>query len=108
MKTWQWAAVGVAAIVGAYTWQGFRPSSGFNQPPRQPRPDDDIARLTDSAAPHCHPQQHHAGYVYTPHRFPRTTGGEVTALIHKGYSTMRVPNVNDVQWIIAPPSEAMW
>jgi hypothetical protein len=51
------------------------------------------------------PQDHHAGYVYTPHRFPRTTGGEVTAAIHRGFSPMRVPRSEDVQWLIAPPSE---
>ena len=108
MKTWHWAAVIAGILAGAYLWKSLAPTGGFNQPPRQPHPDDDIARLTDSGAPHCHPQQHHAGYFYTPHRYPRTVGGEITAVIHRGYSTMRVPNVNDVQWIIAPPSEVMW
>ena len=109
MKTWHWLALGFLAVAGVYAWQQLRPTGGFNQPPKQVPPDDDIARLTDSAAPHCHPEQHHAGYVYSPHRYPRATGGEITALIHRGYSTMRVPGATpDVQWIIAPPSEAMY
>lgn len=105
MKTWHWLALGFLAIAGAYAWQELAPTGGFNQPPKQPHPDDDLARLTDSAAPHCHPEQHHQGYVYTPHRYPRTTGGEITAAIHGGFSSMRVPNETDVQWLIAPPSE---
>jgi hypothetical protein len=108
VKPVHWIALGAGALVGAWLWQGLHPTGGFNQPPEQPHPDDDIARLTDSAAPHCHPEQHHEGYVYTPHRYPRTTGGEITALIHRGYSTMRVPMSDDVQWLVAPPSEAMW
>ena len=105
MKTWHWLAVGFLAVAGAYAWQSLRPTGGFNQPPKQPHPDDDLSRLTDSAAPHCHPEQHHQGYVYTPHRYPRATGGEITAAIHGGFSSMRVPKGPDVQWLIAPPSE---
>lgn len=109
MKTVHWVALitGALAAVWLYNAMGH-PTGHLGQPPRQPHPDDDLARLTDSGAPHCHPEQHHAGYVYTPHAYPRTTGGEITALIHKGYSPMRIPqNTSDVQWIIAPPSEVI-
>ena len=105
MKPIHWALI-AAAVAAAWLWtrhDGI--TGGLGQPQHQPQPDDDLARLTDSGAPHCHPQQHHAGYVYTPHRYPRTTGGEITAVIHRGYSTMRVPSSRDVQWLIAPPSE---
>jgi hypothetical protein len=108
MKPWHWVGIAVTALVAAWLVQGLAPTGGFNQPAKQPHPDDDLARLTDSSAPHCHPEQHHSGVVYTPHRYPRTAGGEITALIHRGYSSMRVPNVADVQWLIAPPSEVMF
>lgn len=109
MKPGHWLALGVGAAFAAWLWmQQSSKLGGFNQPPRQASPDDDLARLTGSGAPHCHPEQHHAGYVYTPHRYPRSTGGEITAVIHKGFSTMRVPrDTPDVQWIIAPPSEVI-
>lgn len=103
-------ALGAAAAAAGYLWlQHSQVTGGFNQPQRQAKPDDDLARLTDSGAPHCHPEQHHAGYFYTPHRYPRAAGGEITAVIHRGFSAMRVPRTTaDAQWIIAPPSEVMW
>jgi hypothetical protein len=108
MKPWHVAVVLAAGAGGWLAWQQWGPSSGFNQPPAQASPDDDLARLTGSGAPYCHPEQHHHGYVYTPHRFPRTCGGEITAVIHRGFSPMRVPMSQDVQWLIAPPSEVMF
>lgn len=107
MKTEHWAAIAGGVLV-IWLWTRHSGNTGFNQPQAQPQPDDDLSRLTDIGAPHCHPQQHHAGYVYTPHRFPRTVGGEITAVIHRGYSSMRVPMSTDVQWLIAPPSEVMF
>ena len=108
LETWHWAALaGLVAVV--FLWTRHDGVTGkLGQPQNQPLPDNDLTRLTDSGVPHCHPEQHHFGYVYTPHRFPRTVGGEITAVIHRGFSTMRVPNVTDVQWIIAPPSEVMF
>src|SRR5215469_17957415 len=109
MKPVHWGALIAGALLAVYLFNAMGHPTGYmNQPPKQPHPDDDLDRLTDSGAPHCHPQQHHAGYVYTPHRYPRTTGGEITALIHRGYSTMRIPAADDAQWMIAPPSEVMW
>lgn len=108
MKTGHWVAIVAAAVLGLWLFGKMRPTGGFSQPAAQPHPDDDVARLTDGNVPHCHPQQHHAGYVYTPHRYPRTAGGEITALIHHGYSSMRVPMEQDVQWLIAPPSEVIF
>lgn len=108
MKPVHWIALGGGALLGWWLIGQLRPTGGFNQPSAQPSPDDDLSRLTDGNVAHCHPQQHHAGYVYTPHRYPRTAGGEITALIHRGYSSMRVPMEQDVQWLIAPPSEVIF
>jgi hypothetical protein len=107
MKSGHWLALAVAAaVIFGVFWQ-VQPGHA-NQPPKQAMPDDDLARMTDPHPDHpifCQPEDHHAGYVYTPHRYPRTTGGEITVAIHRGFSSMRVPNVEDVQWLIAPPSE---
>ena len=111
MKPGHWMALGAAAAAAAWLATrviGGGQTGGFNAPPAQPPPDDD---LHDLLSPHpdypviCHRDDHHAGYVYTPHRYPRVCGGEITAAIHRGFSSMRVPNVADVQWLIAPPSE---
>lgn len=115
----QWAFCGV--LLAALGYAGYRlagmsrRNADLTAPPRQPSPEsyDALARLgflaaVDGHSVVCQPEDHHHGYVYTPHRFPRTVGGEITSAIHHGFSSMRVPNVQDVQWIIAPPSEAAW
>ena len=109
MKPVHWGVLIAGALLGVWLFNAMgHPTGHFGQPPKQPHPDDDLERLTSSAAPYCHPEQHHAGYIYTPHRYPRSTGGEITALIHRGYSSMRIPaGTPDAQWIIAPPSEVM-
>jgi hypothetical protein len=102
-------ALGAAAAAGVALWYAMgHPTGYFTQPSYQPQPDDDLARLLNPHPDHpifCQPEDHHAGYVYTAHRYPRSTGGEITAVIHRGFSAMRVPNIQDVQWLIAPPSE---
>jgi hypothetical protein len=115
MKPAHWVMLGALAVIAAtVAWPMFAGGgSGFAQPQAQPVPDTDLNRIMDyqldgHPGVACQPHQHHSGYTYTRHRYPRTVGGEITALIHKGYSPMRVPNVTDVQWIIAPPSEVMW
>lgn len=116
-KHWAFLALVMAALAYAgYEFaRGSRRNADLTAPPRQPAPEDfdAQARLGFLVAPDgysrvCQPAEHHAGYVYTRHRYPRTTGGEITSAIHHGFSSMRVPNVQDVQWLISPPSEAAW
>jgi hypothetical protein len=118
LKPEQWAGLGLVLL--AVIWIGYQgasrltPNAGLTAPQKQPAPEDDLRAgnigmtAADGYSKLCQPHEHHAGYVYTPHRYPRTTGGEITNLIHHGYAMMRVPNVDDVQWIISPPSEAAW
>ena len=118
LKPEQWLALGLVLLAVAYgsylVVTRLRPNGDLTAPPKQPVPEDDLfagnAGLwsPDGHGVLCHPDQHHAGYTYTRHRYPATHGNEITALIHHGFSTMRVPNVNDVQWIISPPSEVAW
>jgi hypothetical protein len=111
MKQAHWIGLSAAAAVLAYLLYALRqahPTGGFNQPQAQPVPDSDLNRLVSPHSDHplfCQPEDHHAGYVYTPHRYPRFCGGDVSAVIHHGFSPMRIPNIQDMQWLIAPPSE---
>jgi hypothetical protein len=116
MKRSEQVAVGVTAvIVAALLYSAFKVSSnaGFNAPSKQAAPADPLAdfgghNLDGMPGNVCLPEVHLNGYVYTQHRYPRQTGGEVTAVIHRGFSAMRVPvDTPDAQWIVAPPSEVI-
>lgn len=114
---WVFLVIVIAALAyAAYEWAGFTArNADLTAPPAQAAPDDLEAearlgwfRAPDGHSVICHPEDHHAGYTYTPHRFPRTVGSNVTSAIHHGWASMRVPNVQDVQWLISPPSEVAW
>lgn len=52
----------------------------------------------------------HPGYcvggqtqVFTPHRYPNVSGGNVTALIHQGFDAMRFTAPQDGDWMQQPP-----
>jgi hypothetical protein len=52
----------------------------------------------------------HPGYVtegqqqiFTPHRYPAVSGGNITALIHQGFSGMSQPAPQDADWFEEPP-----
>jgi hypothetical protein len=116
MDTKEKAAIGIAlAITAALGYSAFRVSSnaGFNAPSKQAAPEDPLSgfgghNLDGRPGNVCEPEVHLNGYTYTPHRYPRVTGGEITAVIHRGFSAMRVPSdTPDAQWIVAPPSEVI-
>jgi hypothetical protein len=116
MKRSEQIAVGVTvAVAAALVYSAFRVSSnaGFSAPSKQAAPADPLAdfgghNLDGRPGNVCEPEVHLNGYVYTQHRYPRQTGGEITAVIHRGFSAMRVPvDTPDAQWIVAPPSEVI-
>jgi hypothetical protein len=116
MKTGHWLALGVAVFVAAILASVALSANNADlpAPPRQVAPDDDLAsfrnhNLDGHPGRICEAADHHGGYVYTQHRYPRIPGGEITALIHRGFSPMRIPaNTPDAQWIASPPSEVMY
>ena len=114
---WVFCGIVVAAVAYfAYEWVSMmHRNADLTAPPYQPPPAEleAQARLgwftaVDGHSVICAPEDHHAGYTYTRHRYPRTVGANVSAAIHHGFSVMRVPNVEDVQWLISPPSEVAW
>jgi hypothetical protein len=104
----------VIIVAGALGYAAFSVSANadFPAPEKQAVGDADLDPFTghtlDGHPGHvCEP--HHSGYVYTRHRYPRMTGGEITAIIHRGFAPMRVPqNTPDASWIVSPPSEVMY
>jgi len=46
--------------------------------------------------------------VFTPHRYPNVTGGNISTLIHQGFSALRLPAPQDNKWITCPPGEVMY
>jgi hypothetical protein len=50
---------------------------------------------------HCVPGQ---DQIFTPHRYPSISGGNITALIHRGFDPMRRLAPQDSDWMIKPPS----
>jgi hypothetical protein len=119
LKPEQWAILGLGVLVIGYVGMLFasqlRDNADLIQPSRQAVPADPLFAANaglpvalDGYSRVCMPAEHHTGYVYTPHRYPRMVGGNVTATIHRGFSTMRIPHEDDVQWIISPPSEVQW
>ena len=113
VKRAHWVTLAVLAVAAylLYTQVESTPD-GFGKPQKQAAGDADVDPWTNGPDGYhhmCRPHQHHRGYIYTPHRYPRTTGGEITVAIHKGFSSMRVPAATpDADWIVSPPSEVQW
>lgn len=57
--------------------------------------------------PWRNPQRKH-GYVISPHRYPRVTGGEISAILRDGMAGFTKGPVADNYWIASRPSAAMW
>lgn len=46
--------------------------------------------------------------IFTQHKYPTVSGGNITTLIHQGLDSLNVPAPQDNDWIIRPPGEVMW
>lgn len=53
----------------------------------------------------CYPGQ---DQIFTPHRYPKVSGGNITTLIHQGFDAMRRQAPQDADWIEQPPADVMW
>lgn len=64
----------------------------------------------DTGNHYFHPNMCYPGQtqVFTPHRYPQVTGGNITALIHQGMDAMRRKAPQDSDWIERPPGDEMW
>lgn len=122
MKPIHWAillgGLGALALAGYKGAASLAVNADFNAPPVQPADDRDTdleqamngLNQPDGHRQHvCLPHQHYDGYVFTPHRFPRTVGGELTSAIHHGHTSAGIPAKGDLsEWMVRPPSEVAW
>jgi len=46
--------------------------------------------------------------IFTPHKYPTVSGGNITTLIHQGMDRLSQPAPQDDDWRIRPPAEVMW
>lgn len=69
-----------------------------------------IVDSMDTGDHYFHPNMCHLGQtqIFLPHRYPQISGGNITALIHKGFEPMRRKAPQDADWIEHPPGTEMW
>ena len=54
--------------------------------------------------PHLAQVSEHIGdVVFARHRYPARVGGEITAIMHNGWSMASVPTTAESMWITCPP-----
>jgi len=46
--------------------------------------------------------------IFTAHKYPEVSGGEISTLIHQGMDALRRPAPQDDDWRTMPPAEVMW
>jgi hypothetical protein len=54
---------------------------------------------------HCVPGQ---TQIYTAHKYPAVTGGNISTLIHHGMDRLSKPAPQDDDWLKRPPAEVMF
>jgi hypothetical protein len=117
------ALLGLLSLLGfiaTYLWSG-------GQVPRYlvNAPEDDLLQafnhmslVPETAGDKCpeHPYQpgfhnyqdpmwDNAPRVFTPHRYPRVAGGNISLIIHKGWGQMMQPAPSDGDWMDLPPAD---
>ena len=100
-----WCLALFVAAAGLLIFWGVRQSAGGG--PKVPAADsEDVPPFVPPpSAPLCGPDQHVGGYVFTPHRYPRAVGMELSAVINHGHATLKIPHAKDMTWLTRPPSE---
>jgi hypothetical protein len=96
---------GLIVVAAAFAWGGVRasPGGGIRQPARAS--EDVNFWYSPLQPPVVGPNQLIGGYAYHPHRYPKLCGGEITTLLHRGFSTASIPAEDDMEWLTKPPSE---
>lgn len=107
MKHLELAVLGLAGVavagVGYLAVRSAGPlAAPATQPPREAEQDEEFA-------PHlCAKSEHLQEVVFLPHRYPERCGMGLTAVIHHGFSGIRIPASPEAQWMVNPPSEVAW
>ena len=95
----------LAVIAGGIAWTAVRasPNGGIRVPSRAS--EDVNFWYSPIQAPIVGVDQLMNGIAYHPHRYPKLCGGEITTLLHRGWSTVSLPAEGDMDWLSQPPSE---
>ncbi len=64
----------------------------------------------DTGAHYFHPNYCVPGQtqIWTQHRYPEVSGGNISTLIHYGMDRLKLPAPQDNDWIQRPPAEVMF
>ena len=99
------AVGGVLVLAAGCVWAGVRasPGGGVRVPARA---SEDVNFWYEPNQPNVvGPDQHLGPVAFSPHRYPRDVGVEITTLIHRGWSSVSLPHEKDMTWLSQPPSE---
>ena len=107
LKPMHLAILGVAVVgIAALALNGARQSSGGIKAPAsttESLPDYTFEPPVEH--PVVGPAQLNGGYNWHPVRYPAQCGQEISALIHRGGASLRIPSERDMDWLTAPPGE---
>lgn len=71
---------------------------------------DTIISSLDTGEHYFHPAHSVPGQtqIFTPHKYPTVSGGNISTLIHQGFDAMIKPAPQDDDWRTAPPAEIQY
>ena len=100
-----WVLAGLAVVALALGAAGAKmsPGTSIKVPARET---ESVPPFTPPPGrPMLGPNQHIDGQVLTPHRYPATSGADLTIAIHDGMTTLGLPADGDMLWLSNPPGE---
>jgi hypothetical protein len=97
---WRQIAVGGAvAVAAALLWAGMRQAGGAPQPAF-------TEDLMPPLEPHLAQPADLTAAMFLQHRYPVSVGGEISAVIHRGWNSTRIDETDPMSnWAMFPPSE---
>lgn len=109
-KTLGYLAVGLSTAV-LLGYIGYNVNQSGMQPPKEfadASLNEQLDFLTQDNFFHPHDCVNDQNMVFTRHRYPNVSGGNISTLIHHGMSALNKPAPQDSGWMERPPGEVMW
>lgn len=114
-KEWTILAVG-AAFVALAVYVGYNRTQNKGQPRYESGTGVNVATglsvvdQLDTGNHYFHPAYCVPGQtqIFTPHRYPSVSGGNISTLIHQGMDALRRQAPQDADWFERPPGDVMW
>lgn len=96
---------GLALIALTFGWTAVRASPGGAVKVPAANAEDLNFWYSPIPVPVVAVDDHTGPVIFTPHRYPKLAGGELTTLMHRGWGTAALPADDDMTWLSQPPSE---